>query len=144
MEMSKGRDFELRESERRASAFRVHHRYICGRCGGEGDSLKTIGLPPELPRRILRRTGRLVVVRFHIPFWRRVRSSRREQKSHSPGAEEMANYRERLLTDSPTGPSFSTARRERSENLSHIRETLNPGGPRRPRRTSFSAGGRGL
>ena len=23
----------------------------------------------------------------------------------------MANYRERLLTDSPTGPSFSTARR---------------------------------
>src|SRR5579871_1541066 len=26
----------------------------------------------------------------------------------------MANYRERYLTDSPTGPSFSTARRKRS------------------------------
>src|SRR5450759_5119495 len=44
----------------------------------------------------------------------------------------MANYRERLLTDSPTGPSFSTARRERSEDLSHIRETLNPGVPGHP------------
>ena len=44
----------------------------------------------------------------------------------------MANYRERLLTDSPTGPSFSTARRERSEDLSHIRETLNPGVPGPP------------
>jgi hypothetical protein len=41
----------------------------------------------------------------------------------------MANYRKRLLTDSPTGPSFSTARRERSHDLSHIRETLNPGVP---------------
>jgi hypothetical protein len=39
----------------------------------------------------------------------------------------MANYRERYLTDFPTGPSFSTARRERSEDLSHLRETLNPG-----------------
>src|ERR1035441_10733945 len=122
MEMSKGRDFELRESERRASAFRVHHRYICGRCGGEGDSLKTIGLPPELPRRILRRTGRLVVVRFHIPFWRQVRSSGGKQKSHFPRAEEMANYRKRLLTDSPTGPSFSTARRERSRSEEHTSE----------------------
>jgi hypothetical protein len=44
----------------------------------------------------------------------------------------MANYRERLLTDSPTGPSFSTARRERSGDLSHVRETLNPGIPGRP------------
>ena len=44
----------------------------------------------------------------------------------------MANYRERSLTDSPTGPSFSTARRERSENLSHIRKTLNPGVPGLP------------
>jgi hypothetical protein len=54
------------------------------------------------------------------------------EKTISPGAEEMANYRERLLTDSPTGPSFSTARRERSEDLSHIRETLNPGVPGQP------------
>src|ERR1019366_8574698 len=136
MEMSKGRDFELRESERRASAFRVHHRYICGRCGGEGDSLKTIGLPPELPRRFSR-TGRLIVVRFHIPFWRRVLSSGGKQKNHFPRAEEMANYRERLLTDSPTGPSFSTARRERSCDLSHVRETLKPGIPGHPPHSIF-------
>jgi len=50
----------------------------------------------------------------------------------------MANYRERLLTDSPTGPSFSTARRKRSElafgeqDPSHVRETLNPGVPGKP------------
>ncbi len=44
----------------------------------------------------------------------------------------MANSRERLLTDFPTGPSFSTTRRERSEDLSHIRETLNPGIPAHP------------
>ena len=49
----------------------------------------------------------------------------------------MANYRERLLTDSPTGPSFSTARRERSENLSHIRETLIPGVPGHPPHSIF-------
>ena len=49
----------------------------------------------------------------------------------------MANYRERLLTDSPTGPSFSTARRERSEDLSHIRETLNPGVPGHPPHSIF-------
>src|ERR1035441_6875854 len=79
----KGRSFEPWESERRASAFRVHHRYICGRCGGEGDSLKTIGLPPELPRRVSL-TGRLIVVRFHIPFWRRVRSSGGKQKRPFP------------------------------------------------------------
>src|ERR1700690_859202 len=84
MEMSKGRDFELRESERRPSALRLHHRYICGRCGGEGDSLKTIGLPPELPRRILRTTRRLIVVRFHIPFWRQVRSLGGKQKRPFP------------------------------------------------------------
>jgi len=56
----------------------------------------------------------------------------------------MANYRERLLTDSPTGPSFSTARRKRSHDLSHVRETLNPGVPGRPWRTSFDAGGQWL
>ena len=39
------------------------------------------------------------------------RSSGGKIKNHFPRAEEMANYRERLLTDSPTGPSFSTARR---------------------------------
>ena len=49
----------------------------------------------------------------------------------------MANYRERYLTDSPTGLSFSTARRERSrptycEDRSHLRETLNPGVPGLP------------
>jgi len=33
------------------------------------------------------------------------------KKTIPPEAEEMANYRKRLLTDSPTGPSFSTARR---------------------------------
>jgi hypothetical protein len=49
----------------------------------------------------------------------------------------MANYRERLLTDSPTGPSFSTARRERSEDLSHVRETLNPGVPGHPLHSIF-------
>jgi len=48
-------------------------------------------------------TRRLVVVRFHTPFWRRVEAQRRKQKTISPGAEEMANHRERLLTDSPTG-----------------------------------------
>src|SRR5579872_4157185 len=53
----------------------------------------------------------------------------------------MANYRERLLTDSPTGPSFSTARRERSEDLSHIRETLNPGVPGPPCLASLDASG---
>jgi hypothetical protein len=53
----------------------------------------------------------------------------------------MANYRERYLTDSPTGPSFSTARRERPEDLSHLRETLNPGVSGLPYRTSFDAGG---
>jgi hypothetical protein len=40
MEMPKGKEFELRESERRPSALRVHHRYFSGRCGGESDSLK--------------------------------------------------------------------------------------------------------
>jgi hypothetical protein len=49
----------------------------------------------------------------------------------------MANYRKRLLTDSPTGPSFSTARRERSEDLSHIRETLIPGVPGHPPHSIF-------
>jgi hypothetical protein len=49
----------------------------------------------------------------------------------------MANYRKRLLTDSPTGPSFSTARRKRSEDLSHIRETLNPGVPGHPPHSIF-------
>ena len=56
----------------------------------------------------------------------------------------MANYRERYLTDFPTGPSFSTARRERSEDLSHLRETLNPGVSGLPCRTSFDAGGQWL
>ena len=49
----------------------------------------------------------------------------------------MANYRKRLLTDSPTGPSFSTARRKSSEDLSHIRETLNPGVPGHPPHSIF-------
>ena len=53
----------------------------------------------------------------------------------------MANYRERYLTDSPTGLSFSTARRKRSEDLSHVRKTLNPGVPGLPCRTSFDAEG---
>lgn len=58
----------------------------------------------------------------------------------------MANYRERYLTDSPTGLSFSTARRKRSRrkssyDLSHIRKTLNPGVPGLPCRTSFDAEG---
>ena len=53
----------------------------------------------------------------------------------------MANYRERLLTDSLTGPSFSTARRKRSEDLSRIRETLNPRIPGTPWQTSFDVGG---
>jgi len=56
----------------------------------------------------------------------------------------MANYRERLLTDSPTGPSFSTARRERSSDLSHIRETLNPGVPGIPCVASLDASGQWL
>src|ERR1019366_6930229 len=126
------------------SALRVHHRKLSGRSGGLGDSLRTIGLPPELPRRFSRRTGRLIVVRFHIPFWRRVRSSGGKQKSHFPRAEEMANYRERLLTDSPTGPSFSTARRERSCDLSHVRETLNPGVPGNPDEHLSTPEGSGL
>src|ERR1022692_1579815 len=131
-------EFELQELERRPSALRVHHRKLSGRSGGEGDSLRTIGLPPELPRRILRTTTRrLIVVRFHIPFWRQARSSGGKQKSHFLRAEEMANYRERLLTDSPTGQSFSTARRERSYDLSHVRETLNPGIPGHPPHSIF-------
>jgi hypothetical protein len=137
LETVERKEFELQELERRPSALRVHHRKLSGRSGGEGDSLRTIGLPPELPRRILRTTRRLIVVRFHIPFWRRVRSSEGKQKSHFPRAEEMANYRERLLTDSPTGPSFSTARRERSHDLSHVRETLNPGVPGHPPHSIF-------
>ena len=61
----------------------------------------------------------------------------------------MANYRKRYLTDSPTGLSFSTARRERSRpncngDLSHLRKTLNPGIPGLPCRTSFDAEGQWL
>jgi hypothetical protein len=36
----------------------------------------------------------------------------------------MANYRERLLTESPTGPSFSTARRERSKTSATLGKPL--------------------
>src|SRR5664280_487412 len=35
-----GKEFELQELERRPSALRLHHRKICGRSGGEGDSLR--------------------------------------------------------------------------------------------------------
>jgi hypothetical protein len=61
------------------------------------------------------------------------------QKSPSPGDGERANTEDRLQKplvrtdfpepDIPTRPSFSTARRERSLNLSHLRQTLNPGMP---------------
>jgi len=42
----------------------------------------------------------------------------------------------------PTRPSFSTAHRKRSEDLSHVRKTLNPGVPVLPlRQTSFEVVG---
>lgn len=89
-----------------------------------------IGLPPELPRRI---PPYWEVDRRWVPYaFLETSSELRREKNHFPRAEEMANYRKRLLTDSPTGPSFSTARRERSEDLSHIRETLNSGVPGPP------------
>jgi hypothetical protein len=49
----------------------------------------------------------------------------------------MANYRERYLTDSPTGLSFSTVRRRGLWDLSHIRETLNPRIPGHPPHSIF-------
>ena len=54
------------------------------------------------------------------------------KKPFPPQRKKWPTIAERLLTDSPTGPSFSTARRERSDDLSHIRETLNPGIPGPP------------
>jgi hypothetical protein len=54
------------------------------------------------------------------------------KKPFPPQRKKWPTIAERLLTDSPTGPSFSTARRKRSEDLSHIRETLNPGVPGPP------------
>jgi len=56
--------------------------------------------PPELPRRILRYSE---AYRRSVPytFLEASRSSGGEIKSHFPEVEEMANYRERYLTDSP-------------------------------------------
>jgi hypothetical protein len=62
---------------------------------------------------------------------------RRETKTPFPPAKRNGDYRERLQPDSPTGLSFSTARRERSEDLSHIRKTLNPGVPGHPPHSIF-------
>src|ERR1035437_6524006 len=83
------------------------------------------------------RVRRLIVVRFHIPFWRRVEAREGNKKPSPPERQKWPTIAERLLTDSPTGPSFSTARRERSEDLSHVRETLNPGVPGHPPHSIF-------
>ena len=110
LEMSKGKTHPSRDSGKLASAPpRSPPRYWREPRRG-GDSRQAIELPPELPRRIPH-TGGLIVAKSHIPFWRRVKAQEGNKKDHSPAAEEMANYRKRLLTDSPTGPSFSTARR---------------------------------
>jgi len=47
------------------------------------------------------RAGRLIVVGFHIPFWRQVRSSAGNKKAIPPGAEEMANYRRTIADGFP-------------------------------------------
>jgi hypothetical protein len=58
------------------------------------------------------------------------------QRAISPSGEN-GDYRERREPDFPTGLSFSTARRERSDDLSHIKKTLNPGVPVHPRHSIF-------
>src|SRR5208283_5323253 len=59
------------------------------------------------------------------------------KKPFPPQRKKWPTIAERLLTDSPTGPSFSTARRKRSEDPSHVRETLNPGVPGHPPHSIF-------
>jgi hypothetical protein len=89
---------------RRLSALRVHHRCNLWDGSGQRDSAKPIGLPLELPRRILRysRKGRrLIVVRFHTPFWRRVEAQEGNEETISPGAEEMANHRRTIADGFP-------------------------------------------
>jgi len=70
---------------------------------------------------------RLIVVGFHKPFW--TRNEAGEGKCHSPPQRKNGQCLEGFQPDSPTGLSFSTAYRERSGDLSHLRKTLNPGVP---------------
>jgi hypothetical protein len=77
-------------------------------------------------------TGRLIV-EYHTAFLQASEAQEGNEKDHFPQSGEMARSIKILLRpDSPTGPSFSTARRQRSEDLSHLRKTLNPGIPGLP------------
>ena len=77
-------------------------------------------------------TGRLIV-EYHTAFLQASEAQEGNEKDHFPRSGEMARSIKILLRpDSPTGPSFSTARRQRSEDLSHLRKTLNPGIPGLP------------
>src|SRR5579864_142648 len=91
-----------------------------------------------------------------MPFWQaRNRSGQKIGKGSFPEVEkgELSRIRHSCRMDGcreisflfPTRPSFSTAHRERSCDLSHIRKTLNPGVPVLPLRpASFEAVGQWL
>ena len=122
--MSKGRNLDAPGIG--ASAFsptRSPPQHICGRSGGQSDSGKgyriTAGTPTPLTSGLGGCSSFGSIYLSGDEF-----ETQREIKNHFPRAEEMANYRERLLTDSPTGPSFSTARRERSLFRGPISATL--------------------
>ena len=74
--------------------------------------------------------------RRSVPYTFLAAKLRRETKGHFPGGEN-GDYRERWEPDFPTGLSFSTARRERPDDLSHVKKTLSPGVPVHPPHSIF-------
>jgi len=61
-----------RTGKRSASALRVHHSKTRGRSGGRSNSGQLSNCHRNFHGVVSHVTGRLIVVRFHTPFWRRV------------------------------------------------------------------------
>src|SRR5271157_858644 len=84
-----GTKMSKRRKTTRASTLRVHHRKIAW----QKRRVRRLGLQSDHHRKLPRvaaSTRRLVVVRFHKPFWRRVEAQEGNEKSHFPRSREMA------------------------------------------------------